>query len=130
MTKIAFFIASTYTFSGNINGGHMSEAQKHDSGKPSWSLLPVDAMLEVVAVYDLGERKYSRGNWTRGMDYHRVFDAMMRHAWAWWSGEERDPEDGQHHLGSVAWCALTLIAYQLRGLGRDDRPKKMIIRRN
>ena len=100
----------------------MSDAQKHDSGKASWSLLPVDAMREVVAVYDLGARKYSRDNWAKGMDYHRVFDALMRHAWAWWSGEERDPEDGQHHLGSVAWCALTLMAYQIRGLGWDDRP--------
>lgn len=96
-------------------------ADKYDSGKPSYSLLPPDALLELVTVYDLGARKYSRHNWERGMEWHRVFDALQRHAWAFWNGENVDPVDGQHHLASVAWAALTLIAYQKRGVGKDDR---------
>ncbi|RAU21088.1 hypothetical protein CU669_15145 [Paramagnetospirillum kuznetsovii] len=97
------------------------EARKDDDGKLSYSLLPPDALAELVAVYNLGARKYSRGNWANGMEWHRVFDAMQRHSWAFWNGQNVDPVDGQHHLASVAWAALTLIAYQKRGIGKDDR---------
>jgi hypothetical protein len=97
-------------------------AIKHDTDKPGYSLLPPDALAELVRVYDVGAAKYGRGNWEKGMDWHRVYDAMQRHSWAWWSGETYDPVDGQHHLASVAWAALTLIAYQQRGIGTDDRP--------
>lgn len=97
------------------------KAEKFDTGKPSYSLLPPDALAELVKVYDIGARKYSRGNWENGMEWHRVFDALQRHAWAFWSGQDNDPVDGQHHLASVAWAALTLIAYQKRGIGSDDR---------
>jgi hypothetical protein len=96
------------------------KARKDDTDKPSYSLLPPDALAELVKAYDIGSRKYSRGNWENGMEWHRVFDALQRHAWAFWSGEDHD-SDGQHHLASVAWCALTLIAYQKRGIGMDDR---------
>ena len=62
----------------------------------------------------------------RSIDYERgrVFGALMRHAWAWWRGQDTDPEDGQHHLASVAWCALVLITYQQRRRGDlDGRPE-------
>ena len=101
--------------------GPLVGANKWDKGKPSWSLLPLDAMAEVVAVYDLGAAKYGRDNWAQGMDWHRVYDALQRHATAFWSGEGRCPVDGQHHLASVVWAALTLMAYQKRNLGNDDR---------
>ena len=101
--------------------GPLAGANKWDKGKPSWSLLPLDAMAEVVAVYDLGAAKYGRDNWAQGMDWHRVYDALQRHATAFWSGEDRCPVDGQHHLASVVWAALTLMAYQKRNLGNDDR---------
>src|SRR3972149_1435422 len=40
-----------------------------------------------------------------------------------WGGERNDPEDGQHHLASVAWSALALLAYEIRGMVEwDDRP--------
>lgn len=96
-------------------------ARKDDGGKTSYSLLPIDALREVVRVYDIGAAKYGRDNWMAGMDWHRVYDALQRHATAFWDGEDFDTVDGQHHLASVAWCALTLISYQKRGIGKDDR---------
>ena len=96
-------------------------ANKFDDGKSSWSLLPVESMRELVRVYDIGAKKYDRENWRKGMEWRRLFDAMMRHAWAWWGGEKRDPVDGQHHLASVAWCALSLMWYEIKSVGTDDR---------
>lgn len=57
------------------------------------------------------------------MRFGRVFAAMMRHAWKWWGGEEHDPIDGQHHLTSVAWCAMTLRDLTNKHPECDDRPK-------
>jgi hypothetical protein len=46
----------------------------------------------------------------------------MRHLSAWWQGEDKDPETGMSHMLHAAWNALTLVAYELRGIGEDDRP--------
>jgi hypothetical protein len=100
-----------------------AEGRKDDTGKARYDLIPGDALDALAAVYSLGAAKYESRNWERGMRWGRVFAAMMRHAWAWWRGERNDPTDGQHHLASVAWCAFALLAYDLRGIGADDRPR-------
>lgn len=98
------------------------QGRKEDDGKLRWDLLPVYPMQQVVEVYTIGARKYADRNWERGLKWGRVFAAMMRHAWKWWSGEERDSENGQHHLASVVWCALALMEYEQTHKELDDRP--------
>jgi hypothetical protein len=88
--------------------------------------FPISGLLSPISFEDLGDEKIrvrisGARNWEKGMRWGRVFGALMRHAWAWWRGEKLDPENGQHHLASVAWCALALLAYDLRGVGEDDR---------
>lgn len=97
------------------------EGRKDDAGKNMLSLLPTDAIDELGKVFTLGAKKYSKHNYLNGMDWSRVQDALLRHYFAWAGGETNDPVDGQHHLASVAWCALALIMYQKHGLGKDDR---------
>lgn len=80
-------------------------------------------MRKVVEVYTMGARKYADRNWEKGLTWGRVFAAMMRHAWAWWGGEERDRENGQHHLASVVWAALALMEYEHTHRELDDRPR-------
>ena len=98
---------------------------KDDAGKLRYSLIPPDALREVVQVYTDGAAKYGDDNWLKGMSHKRVFDALMRHAQAWLQGEDVDqdpPGDAkQYHMAAVAWCALALLTYRLRGLGTDDR---------
>jgi Domain of unknown function (DUF5664) len=100
----------------------MGEARKHDAGKPRFDLLPPTALEELALAYAIGADKYGDRNWEQGLRWGRVFSAMLRHAFAWWRGEQRNREDGQHHLASVAWCALALVEYELREAGQDDRP--------
>lgn len=105
----------------------MSEAagRKDDTGKLRFDLLPVQALEEVVRVYTLGAAKYADRNWEQGLAFGRVFAALMRHAWKWWRGQTHDEVDGQHHLSSVAWCALALLQYDLdkERYGKfDNRP--------
>ena len=103
----------------------MSEAIKHDSGKERFDLLPQGPLFEVARVYTIGAAKYGDYNWAKGFAFSRVFAAMMRHAWKFWRGESIDTEDGQQHLASVVWCAMTLMhfdTHQEKYKQFDDRP--------
>lgn len=48
---------------------------------------------------------------------------MMRHMWAWWGGQDKDPETGFSHLAHAACCIAFLMAYERRGIWTDDRFK-------
>lgn len=95
--------------------------RKDDDGKLRYDLIPADPLDELARVFTIGARKYGDRNWENGLAWGRVFAALMRHGWAWWRGETHDPEDGQHHLASVAWCALVLMQFENTHPGLDDR---------
>lgn len=90
-------------------------------GKLRYDLIPVVPLAELARVYTLGASKYTDRNWEKGMAWGRVYAALQRHAHAWWGGERDDQDDGQHHLASVAWCALALIEYERTHRELDDR---------
>lgn len=101
----------------------MSEGVKHDQGKPRVDLLPFDALLAVTEVMEAGLGKYDARNWERGMHWSRPFASMMRHMWAWFQGQDQDPETGLSHLAHAACCVLFLLAYHTRGMKEfDNRP--------
>jgi hypothetical protein len=97
--------------------------QKFDSDKLRYDLLPPELLEEVARVLAFGAEKYSARNWELGMQWSRPFGAMMRHMWAWWGGEDKDPETGYSHLAHAACCIAFLVAYERRNAGEDDRPK-------
>lgn len=102
----------------------MTEGRKDDTEKLPWHLLPPDALEECVKVLQFGANKYAPRNWEKGMAWHRPFSALMRHMWAWWRGETRDPETGLSHLAHAMCCIVFLLSYELRGAGVDDRPRR------
>ena len=61
-------------------------------------------------------------NWEKGMDWSRLYAAALRHLTAWWRGNDIDHESGLPHLAHALCCINFLLAYELRGMGRDDRP--------
>lgn len=100
----------------------LTGGRKNDSGKARFDLIPERALTALAKLYGIGADKYEPRNWERGIAFGRVFAAMMRHAWAWWRGETHDPEDGQHHMSSVAWCAFALQELEQTHPELDDRP--------
>jgi hypothetical protein len=86
-----------------------------------FDLIPVEALEAIARVYGIGSAKYADRNWERGYRYGLSFAAMMRHAWAWWRGEDRDRESGESHMAHVAWHALALMTFRSRRIGSDDR---------
>lgn len=67
--------------------------------------------------------KYDARNWEKGYGWSFSFAAMMRHAWAFWRGEDIDPETGSPHMAAVAWHAFTLMEFGRTHPEKDDRPK-------
>ena len=99
-------------------------AVKHDAEKDRWDLLPYDSVREVVKVLTYGAKKYEDRNWESGFKYSRIYGALQRHITAWFQdGEDNDPETGLSHLAHAGCCILFLLAFKLRGIGKDDRPK-------
>ena len=96
---------------------------KKDTGKDPWHLAPWDAFLCIVRVMAFGARKYSPRCWEQGMAYSRLYSALMRHLTAWWQRNGVDPDTGYSHLWHAGCCVCFLIAYELRGIGEDDRPE-------
>ena len=86
-----------------------------------FDLLPFDALEEVARVYGHGAKKYADDNWLRGYAWRLSAGALLRHVARWMVGEDRDPETGCHHLAHAAWHCLTLMTFEMRSLGTDDR---------
>lgn len=100
------------------------EAKKFDQEKVRMDLLPPELLTATAEILGFGASKYGERNWENGMNWSRVFGALMRHLWAWWSGQNLDEETGKSHLWHAACCIAFLIAYEERGIGKDDRGSK------
>jgi hypothetical protein len=89
-----------------------------------FSLIPWDALEALAEHYGRGAVKYGERNWEKGYPWSWSYDALQRHAHAWLSGQDRDPQTKAHHMVCVAWHAFALIAFASRGIGEDDRRKQ------
>jgi len=83
---------------------------KFDKGKRDYTLLPWEALEEVVKVLEAGEKKYARDNWMQVPEgKFRYTKAAFRHLIAYATGETLDPETGLHHLAHCICCCLFII---------------------
>jgi len=75
------------------------EARKsaESASKPRLDLLPPPAMEAIAEVL--------------------TFGALF----AWWRGQDLDPETGLSHLAHAGCCLVFLMEYQRNGWGTDDR---------
>ncbi len=115
--------------SGLINGlcqCHNATAKKFDVNKIDLSLVPLLFIEQVALAFMFGEKKYGRYNFLsgKGMEWHRISAALLRHFFAWLWGEDLDKESGLSHLAHVGACLAMLVCYQSLGIGTDTRYKK------
>jgi hypothetical protein len=95
--------------------------KKDDSGKPTFDLIPWDALASVSRVLEYGSEKYGANNWEKGTEWLRYWNATLRHLTSWLRGEDKDPETGESHLAHAIASLLILLAMVQRGLGKDNR---------
>lgn len=91
-----------------------------------FDLLPSDVLWELATHYGRGCKKYDDRNWEKGYPWSWSLAALERHLNLWKQGEDTDddPVVGPFpHLIAVIWHACSLLAFQKRGLGSDDRRK-------
>lgn len=98
-----------------------TEGIKYDKNKARLDLIPKEALDALGSVLQYGANKYGDRNWEKGMEWHRVYGALQRHLWAFWSGEDTDPESGLPHLEHALANAAFLLTYYKRKIGTDDR---------
>ena len=83
--------------------------RKFDGGKLQYGLIPPLALKEVVKVLTIGAVKYEKNNWQKVPDAQsRYYDALQRHLWDWFEGQQHDPETGINHLAH-AMCNLLFL---------------------
>jgi hypothetical protein len=102
----------------------MAEGKKFDGGKLRMDLIPVEAIEGIARVLTFGAEKYGDRNWEQGIKFGRLYAALLRHLFAWFKGEDTDPESKLNHIDHVLACATFLRTYQARAMVEfDDRPE-------
>lgn len=89
-----------------------------------FSLIPVEALEAVARHYAIGAKKYAKNQWRFGYEWSKSFDALQRHAMAFWRGEDIDEETKSPHMAAVAFHALTLLTFMNEQPDHDDRYRK------
>jgi hypothetical protein len=94
---------------------------KYSSGKLRHSLIPKDALLEVIRVLEYGAKKYSPENWRKVPNLKQeYYDAGERHRTDeyWIKGTQRDDESKLHVLAHSICCDLFLLQIELEKEGK------------
>ena len=102
--------------------GDKSIGVKYDGGKPRFDLIPAVPLETLAKIYTMGAEKYADRNWEKGIQYSRIYAAVMRHLNKYWSGENLDPESDLPHLAHAAWGLLALLEFDATHPELDDRP--------
>ncbi|MCK9569081.1 DUF5664 domain-containing protein [Candidatus Pacearchaeota archaeon] len=96
------------------------------SQKVPMHTVPLRVLLEMGLGMLDGGCKYGTHNYreagVRGSVY---FDAACRHLFAWWEGEEIDPDSGIHHIVKAMTTLAVLRDSQHMGNWVDDRPPRL-----
>jgi hypothetical protein len=85
-------------------------------------MIPKRALFALADHYAKGAAKYAAYDWEKGRKWSDYYDALFRHATAWWEGERLD-EDGHHNLIACAWLVLALFTFEETHPELDDRPE-------
>lgn len=87
--------------------------RKFDGGKLDYTLVPFEALDEIVKVLMFGAQKYERDNWRHVENaMQRYTAAAFRHLTAYNKGEHTDPETGISHLAHVGCCVLFMLGLE------------------
>lgn len=93
--------------------------------KAPMSTVSAAVLMEVGVAMLEGASKYGRHNYrAAGVRASVYYDALMRHAMAWWEGEDLDPDSGMSHVTKAIATLVVLRDAMLQGKFTDDRPPR------
>lgn len=85
----------------NFGSGAVRDASE---GKGFPSDIPPCAIRAIATRFEDGAKKYSRGNWMKGIPLSRYYDSALRHMLAWSEGDT-----SEKHIDAALWnmaCAM------------------------
>jgi hypothetical protein len=97
------------------------EGLRFNEGKVRHDLIPAFAQEQLARVLTKGAIKYGAHNWQKGMNWSTVVASLKRHLAAIESGEDRDKETGELHIGHLLCNAVFLAEYYKIYPQGDDR---------
>ena len=75
-----------------------------------YDLIPYQEITDAFArVAEHGAVKYAPWNWSKGLPRVQILGSLLRHAFAYLRGEERDPDSGLLHTDHILWNAAVLV---------------------
>lgn len=91
--------------------------------KPGISCIPPIALIYEGEVMKRGAEKYGPFNWQdTTVDIVTYYDALMRHAFLYYTGQNIDPESGLPHMAHIRACAGILLDAKESNKLFDNRP--------
>jgi len=91
--------------------------------KVPFATLPFAVLAEDAVAHGEGALKYGRHNWREGdVLASTYFAAALRHLFAWFEGEDIDPDSGLSHITKARASLGVLRDAQIQGRAIDDRP--------
>lgn len=119
----------------------LGQGSRKNDNKPRFDLLEPFAQLQKAQIFTKGAKKYANHNWLQGMSWSKCYASGMRHAQAFWRGEDRDIDPncsdckkglegpdwictnhtGELHSALAAWNFDALTSYYKFFPQGDDR---------
>lgn len=96
-------------------------ALRYNQGKLRWSLVDFESLEPMVRVLEFGAQKYSDHNWKKGLSITEICESLLRHTFAYMSGEDMDPESNMSHIGHIQCNAMFLSYMHHKRKDKDDR---------
>lgn len=91
--------------------------------KAPMSTVSAAVLAELGVAMLEGAAKYGRHNYRAvGVRSSVYYDATMRHLFAWWEGEDLDPDSGLSHVTKAIAGLVVLRDAMLQSKVEDDRP--------
>jgi hypothetical protein len=94
----------------NLHPAASSGAQREKLHTATYDLIPYKEFTEAFTrVAEFGAIKYAPWNWSKGLPRVQILCSLLRHAFAYLRGEERDADSGLLHTDHILWNAVVLV---------------------
>lgn len=95
---------------------------RYNKGKPEFSHLSPDFIMDMMGLMTKSAEKYSFHNWRQKQDLRTASDSLMRHLMKFLQSEDIDDESGYSHLTHIAVNAMIMWQnYKEHGKEVDNR---------
>lgn len=101
----------------------MTEAMRHNLGKPNLALLSPIALVLLTRVLERGAIKYASHNWRNGFDKSELVNCIMRHTLEFLAGNDTDHETGLPIMAHIMCNAMFCLELDAAGKATDSRYK-------